>query len=74
MQRSPLLAVLQAMKGTDKELSLSIVGETEHVEIRNVVDVEPLHSSHGIKITTKQNHIWLDAAHVAAAWQARADL
>jgi hypothetical protein len=74
MQRRPLLEVLSTMKGTDKELSLAIVGETEHVEIRNVVDVEPLHSSHGIKVTTRQNEIWIDASHVAVAWQARSDL
>ncbi len=74
MQRSPLLEVLRAIKGTDREVTLTLVGSSEPLEVRNVVDIEPLHSSHGIKITTKQNYIWLDASHVAAAWQARADL
>jgi hypothetical protein len=33
-----------------------------------------LHSAHGIKIVTKANEIWIDASHVAAAYQARMDL
>ncbi len=74
MERTPLFDILQAMKGTDKELNLILIGEDEPVEIRNVVDVEPLRSSHGIRITTKQNYIWIDASHVSAAYQARADL
>ena len=74
MERGPLLDILHDMIGTDKELDLTLMGKDDHIEIRNVVDAGPLHSSHGIKITTKQNHIWIDASHVSAAWQARADL
>ena len=43
-------------------------------EIRNVKEVEELKSSQGIRITTAQNYIWLDASHVSAAYQARSDL
>ncbi|MHC5026186.1 MAG: hypothetical protein ACYTGR_05415 [Planctomycetota bacterium] len=74
MERGPLLSILESMKGTSKEIDLLIVGETDPVEIRNVVEVEHLHSSHGIKVTTKQNYIWIDASHVTAAYQARDDL
>lgn len=74
MERGPLIAILRDMKGTDKELDLHLLGEGEPVELRNVVDVEELHSSNGIKIITKQNYIWLDASHVSLAYQARTDL
>jgi hypothetical protein len=74
MERGPLLKILTEMKGTDKELDLLMLGEAQPVELRNVVDVEELHSAHGLKITTKQNHIWLDASHVSACYQARTDL
>jgi len=74
MDRGPLLEILNDMKGTTKELDLAVVGEEEPIELRNVVEAEPLLSASGIKITTMQNHIWLDASHVSAAWQARTDL
>ncbi len=74
MERGPLLKILQDMKGTDKELDLLLLGEAQPVELRNVVDVEELTSSHGLKIVTKQNYIWLDASHVSACYQARTDL
>ena len=74
MQRGPLIEILRSMEGTQQELSLTVVGQDEAMEIRNVVKVDPLHSSHGVKVTTKQNFIWIDAAHVSAAWQARTDL
>jgi hypothetical protein len=73
MERGPLIAILREMKGTSKELDLLMLGESQPVELRNVVDVEELHSAHGLKITTKQNYIWLDASHVSACYQARAD-
>lgn len=73
MERGPLIRILHDMKGSDKELDLLMLGEGDPVEIRNVVAVEELHSANGIKITTKQNYIWLDASHVSAAYQARAD-
>jgi hypothetical protein len=68
------MRILDEMKGTDKELDLLLLGEAHPVQLRNVVDIEELHSSHGIKITTKQNYIWIDASHVSAAYQARADI
>lgn len=74
MDRGPLISILNDMKGTDKELDLVVMGEDDPVEIRNVVSVEELRSAHGIKITTKQNFIWLDASHVSLAYQARTDL
>jgi len=74
MQRGPLIEILEGMIGSDKELNLQIAGECEPMEIRNVVAVEPLHSAAGLKLTTKQNYVWIDASHVAAAWQARTDL
>ena len=74
MERGPLLKILQDMRGTSKELDLLMLGEAQPVEINNVVEVEELHSSHGLKITTKQNYIWLDSSHVSACYQARTDL
>lgn len=74
MERGPLLKILQEIKGTDKELDLLMLGESQPVELRNVVEVEELNSAHGLKITTMQNHIWLDASHVSACYQARTDL
>ena len=74
MERGPLIKILQDMKGTDKELDLLMLGEAQPVGLRNVVDVEELHSAHSLKITTRQNYIWLDASHVSACYQARADL
>jgi hypothetical protein len=74
MERGPLLKILTEMKGSDRELDLLMLGEAQPVELRNVVDVEELHSAHGLKITTRQNYIWLDASHVSACYQARADL
>jgi hypothetical protein len=74
MERGPLFEILDNMVGTDKELDIVLLGEHDPIEITNVVKVEPLQSSHGLKITTKQNYIWMDASHVSAAWQARSDL
>ncbi len=74
MERGPLLEILDEMTGTDKELDLAIHGEVDRIEIRNVVAVRALQSSHGLQVTTKQNYIWIDASHVSAAWQARDDL
>ena len=74
MERGPLITILESMRGTDRELNVTLDGEASPLEIRNVVDVEPLMSSQGIKITTKQNYIWVDASHVSAVWQARTDL
>jgi hypothetical protein len=74
MERGPLLKILTDMKGSTKELDLLMLGESQPVELRNVVDVEELNSAHGLKITTRQNYIWLDASHVSACYQARADL
>lgn len=74
MERGPLLSILQDMKGTTKELDLLMLGESQPVEINNVVDVKTLDNSQGLMITTKQNYIWLDPGHVSACYQARADL
>ena len=74
MDRGPLLAILNDMKGTSKELDLLMLGESQPVELRNVVDVQELSSSTGLKITTRQNYIWLDASHVSACYQVRTDL
>ena len=74
MERGPLLEILDDMTGSDKELDIVLLGEHDPIEIRNVVAVSSLNSTHGLKITTKQNYIWIDASHVSAAWQARADL
>ena len=74
MERGPLIGILESMKDTELELNVTLDGEASPIEIRNVVDVEPLMSSQGIKITTRQNYIWLDASHVSAVWQARSDL
>ncbi|MCI0676479.1 MAG: hypothetical protein L0Y42_11995 [Phycisphaerales bacterium] len=74
MDRGPLLAILKEIKGTTKELDLLMLGESQPVELRNVVDVQELPSSSGLKITTRQNYIWLDAAHVSACYQVRTDL
>lgn len=74
MERGPLLEILDEMTGTDKELDLAMHGEKDRIELRNVVSVVALQSSHGLMVTTKQNYIWIDASHVSAAWQARDDL
>ncbi len=76
MERGPLIEILRDMKNSDKELDIILSGGSEDrsFEIRNVVEVEELKSSQGIRITTEQNYIWLDASHVSAAYQARSDL
>ena len=76
MERGPLIEILRDMKNSDKELDIILSGGSEDrsFEIRNVVEVEELKSSQGIRVTTEQNYIWLDASHVSAAYQARADL
>lgn len=73
MERGPLLKILSEMKGTIKELDLILVGDSKPVEIRNVVDVEDLRGGGVIKVTTRQNHIWIEASHVAVAYQVRTD-
>jgi hypothetical protein len=73
MERGPLLKILTEMKGTIKELDLILVGDSKPVEIRNVVDVEDLRGGGVIKVTTRQNHIWIEASHVAVAYQVRTD-
>ena len=74
MERGPLYEIIDGMVGSDKELDIVLQGEHDAIEIQNVVAVEALNSAHGLKITTKQNYIWLDASHVSAAWQARDDI
>ncbi len=76
MERGPLIEILRDMKNSDKELDIILSGGSEDrsFEIRNVVEVEELKSSQGIRVTTEQNYIWLDASHVSAAYQARSDL
>lgn len=74
MERGPLISILKDMAGTARELDLIVPGEKDHLEIRNVVEVAELHSSHGIHVRTKQNDIWIDASHISAAYQARDDL
>jgi len=73
MERGPLIRILQEMEGTDLELDLIVAGHSTPLEIRNVEMATELHSSHGISIMTRQNEIWVDASHIAAAYQARAD-
>ncbi len=74
MERGPLIEILNDMKDTDKEIDIILWGEDDPFEIRNVKEVEELKSSQGIRITTAQNFIWLDASHVSAAYQARSDI
>ncbi len=76
MERGPLIEILREMKDSDKELDIILFGggEDRPFEIRNVVEVEELKSSQGIRVTTEQNYIWIDASHVSAAYQARSDL
>ena len=73
MERGPLIRILQDMEGTDLELDLIIAGQERPFEVRNVLKVVELHSSQGISIQTRQNEIWVDSSHVAAAYQARSD-
>ena len=73
MDRGPLLKILVEMKGTNRELDLIMTGTSTPVEIRNVVDIEDLRGASMIRVTTKQNHIWIDPAHVALAYQVRTD-
>jgi hypothetical protein len=75
MKSIALRKILVEMKGTNKELDLLMLGESQPVELRNVVDVEEIpESPQGLKITTKQNYIWLDADHVSACYQVRTDI
>ncbi|MFT4592646.1 MAG: hypothetical protein ACI9JK_000343 [Phycisphaerales bacterium] len=74
MERGPLLEILHAMVGTDKELSIIFWGEDNPLEIRNVEFAERLTSSQGILLKTKANQIWIDSSHVSAAWQVRDDI
>ena len=74
MERGPLMDALSAMIGTDVELSIILWGEDKPIEIRDVEAVEELKSSHGLRVTTGSNYIWIDASHVSAAWQARSDI
>ena len=74
MERGPLFDCLTDMIGTEKELSIVFWGEDSPIEIRNVEKVEELKSSHGIRVTTHANHIWIDSSHVSAAWQVRSDI
>ena len=60
MERGPLFDCLTDMIGTEKELSIIFWGEDSPIEIRNVEKVEELKSSHGIRVTTHANHIWID--------------
>jgi len=73
MERGPIMRVLADMKGSTKELDLVLQGQAKSMEIRNVVNVAELHSANGIRITTRQSEIWLDASHVSAMWQTRDD-
>lgn len=73
MDRGPLLKILSEMKGTNAELDLIIVGTSQPVEIRNVVDVTDLRGNKVIKVTTRQNHIWVNPEHVALVYQVRTD-
>jgi len=73
MERGPIMRVLAEMKGSSKELDLVLQGQAKSMEIRNVQDVTELHSANGIRITTRQSEIWLDASHVSAMWQTRED-
>ena len=63
--------MLEDMVGSAKELDLHMTGASETVELRNVEKVESLISEHGIRVTTKQNVIYIDASHVSMAWQTR---
>ncbi|MBT5383008.1 MAG: hypothetical protein HOL13_09235 [Phycisphaerae bacterium] len=74
MERGPILNVLRDMIGTSAELNMALTGDHEPIELRDVIEVEQLHSSHGIRITTKSNTIWIDSSHVSAMWQARVDI
>ncbi len=74
MERGPLLEILTDMIGTDKELSVTFWGQDSALEIRNVQHAEKLTSSQGILVETATNQIWIDSAHVSAAWQARDDI
>ena len=59
MERGPLIQVLEEMVGSAKELDLHMTGASETVELRNVEKVESLISEHGIRVTTKQNVIYI---------------
>ena len=73
MDRGPLLKILNEMKNTNAELDLIMVGTSQPVEIRNVRDVEELRGNKVIRVTTRQNQIWIDPEHVALAYQVRTD-
>ena len=74
MERGPVIRVLRDMIDTDQELDIILRGDERSLEIRNVLAVDELRSEHGLHIQTRQNNIWIDASHVSAMWQVRADL
>lgn len=71
MERGPIMRVLADIKGTPKSLLLALQGREAPVEIEDVKEAVELHSTNGIRITTKTNDIWLDASHVSAIWHTR---
>ena len=73
MERGPIMRVLAEMKGSSKSLLLALQGRQEPVEVQNVKEVVELHSANGIRITTAENDIWVDASHVSAMWHRRND-
>ena len=72
MEHTTLLDILRMMTGTEKELDLVVMGYPYQVEVRNVLEVQPLPDSL-IRVATRHNTLWLNPAHVSVAWQSRAD-
>ena len=71
MERGPIMRVLADLRGSDQSLLLALQGRESPVELRNVKEAVELHSANGIRITTAENDIWIDASHVSAIWHQR---
>ena len=70
MERGPLIQVLEDMVGSAKELDLHMTGASVRWSSK-CGKGGSLISQHGIRVTTKQNVIYIDASHVSMAWQTR---
>ena len=73
MERRPIMRVLSELKGSEQSLLLALQGRETPVELRHVEEAVELHSANGIRITTAENDIWIDASHVSAIWHQRGD-
>ncbi len=74
MLREDLYGILTHLRRANREVDLILVGDSRPIELRNVVNIEETGPGNLIEVKTRQNNIWIDPSHVAAAYSARADI